>query len=502
MAEESKNIDRLFKEKLVGHKVTAPAGAWERLEADLVPAKKRVAAFYWRLAAAVVLLLLAFGAGYFFSQYNVNEPELAASRPAVKTTGQTTEKAVVPADDHFAPDVVSGNTAKNGRGDKTVKTERSEKPVTEKNILLAEETATEKISSPANTNKKDENAAAQRSAVAVEATKPVLKVEPVPEEKSREEESLANAADIQEPESENVVKADETMAQDQVSKGEERKDMENMTPEMLHRLLVQDDGFDDEAIAGAQEPSVRGWSVGGQVIPTYSYRSLGGGSFQTPDEEVDLSYFNEIESGLSTVGGGISLAYNFNERLSIGSGLFLSRIGQENDDVIAYDSPGSGYMYKLGTSSGTVSINPAKFEKVMIRQLDDSKDSVPGDYLVNGTFVQNLDYLDVPLVLNYKVLNKRFSVNVSGGLSPGLLVNNRSYFDVDDQKIQTGVTENIKPMIFNSVIGIGLAYDVSKKVSINLSPTFKYSLSPVNTGSALKYHPYSISLFTGIAYKL
>ena len=73
---------------------------------------------------------------------------------------------------------------------------------------------------------------------------------------------------------------------------------------------------------------------------------------------------------------------------------------------------------------------------------------------------------------------------------------------IDNEKIQTGFTENIKPMIYNSVLGLGIAYEISKKVSINLSPTFKYSLSPVNTGSGLKYHPYSLSWFTGISYKL
>ncbi len=496
MAEETKNIDKLIKEKLLGHKVPAPAGAWERLEADLVPARRRAMAIYWKLAAAVVLLLLAFGGGYFLSQYHINKTSVALSQQAADEIKQTVEKDAVSGVDNSAFAVVPGHVVDNeelnrAEPDKnnivpaeksSAKSEPSQEKITEKNRTVATQKA------PANVR--------NTNAVALSEDQSDLK------QKTAEEEVLAKTIESRKPENDEVVQTDETVAQAPVLQDETDKDLEEMTPEMLHRLLVRDDGFDDATLAEVQKPSVRGWSVGGQVSPTYSYRSLGGGSFQTPDEEVDQSYFNDIESGLSTVGGGISLAYNFSERLSIGSGLYLSRIGQENDDVIAYDSPGSGYMYRLGTSSGTVSINPAKFEQVMIRQLDDSKDSVPGDYLVNGTFVQNLDYIDVPLVLNYKVLNKRFSVNLSGGLSPGLLVNNRSYFDVDGQKIQTGITENIKPMIFNSVIGIGMAYDISKKVSVNLSPTFKYSLSPVNKGSALKYHPYSISLFTGIAYKL
>jgi hypothetical protein len=91
---------------------------------------------------------------------------------------------------------------------------------------------------------------------------------------------------------------------------------------------------------------------------------------------------------------------------------------------------------------------------------------------------------------------------LSGGLSPGILVNNRSYFNVDGEKVQTGYTQNIKPVIYNSVMGLGIEYSITTKLFINLDPLFKYSLSPINSNSGIKYHPYSVSWFTGITYKL
>jgi hypothetical protein len=100
------------------------------------------------------------------------------------------------------------------------------------------------------------------------------------------------------------------------------------------------------------------------------------------------------------------------------------------------------------------------------------------------------------------VLDKKISVNVNGGLSPGILVNNRSYFDIDGQKIQTGTTENLKPMIYNSLFGIGFGYAFTKKLIFSIEPTFKYSLTPINSNSGINYRPYSMSWFTGISYKL
>ncbi len=478
MADKRKNIDNLFRDHLVGHKTSAPAGAWERLQADLKPTKKRAWMLYARLAAAVVFLLLAFGAGYLLSEFSSDDTNITASKTETNITDQ-------PAKDVLTHPVEINNDVED------IKEIADQE--TDKKILLAD--ADHDIQKPPVTKVDVPEKMPVQKNVAEEKQDVFVK-EPVKEE---ELTVAITDEDIQKE----IQDTNETVAEAAETQIGKEDGLEKMTPEELHKLLVGGDDFTDDIFAEGQSASNSKWSVGGQLSPTYSYRTLSGEGFETPDEMVvDQSYFNDSENGLTTLGGGISLAYNFNDRLSLGSGLFLSRIGQENTDVVAYDSPDNDYMYKLATSSGTVSINPTKFERVMIGQIDNPKDSIPGEYLVNGTFVQNLDYLEVPLVLKYKVLNKRFSVNLSGGLSPGILVNNRSYFSINNEKIQTGFTENIKPMIYNSVLGLGMAYEISKKVSINLSPTFKYSLSPVNTGSGLKYHPYSLSWFTGISYKL
>jgi len=490
MADERKNIDKLFSDHLVGHKVNAPAGAWERLQGDLQPRKRGTAFLYVRLAAASLLLVLAFGAGYFLSEYSTNNTNMTATNMEPETVDETAEEASIPPLEISEKEKDFDEAGELDNQQQLVLAETNQE--TNQNVILAE------------LDQESQKASTTKTETAQET--------PVPESVTGEQEdgiqeipeSDIVVADVVEEEEIQKEPLDEnkTVAVVAESQTDTDEDLENMSPEMLHRLLIGDDEFNDEILAEEQSNINDKWSVGGQISPTYSYRTISGEGFETPDEIIDPSYFNDTENGLRTVGGGISLAYNFNDRLSLGSGLYLSRIGQENNDVVAYDSPDSQYMYKLASSSGTVTINPTRFAKALTPQAASDKDSIPGDYTVNGTFVQNLDYLEVPFVLNYKVLNKRFSINLNGGLSPGILVNNRSYFSIEDEKIQTGTTENIKPMIYNSVLGLGLAYDISQRVSVNLSPTFKYSLSPVNTGSGLNYHPYSFSWFTGISYKL
>jgi hypothetical protein len=501
MADERKNIDNLFRDHLVGHKVSAPAGAWDRLQADLQPRKKRAAFLYIKLAAASLLLLLAFGAGYLLSEFGPDNTNLTASKTEVTNPGQQIENTSSLPDesnqivsDKFNDDALHA-------ADKELLLADADQDVVQKPLIIDVKSDPDQKLAVAVADQIDQ----KTDAINLETT-------PSHEKLSNESydilhEELVAVEDIAVV-AEDEVEVDEKVVNDDAMAASPdpqftNDELEKMTPEQLHLLLVGDDDYSDEVLAADQVKSNPNWTIGGQLSPTYSYRNLNGNAFEAPDENIDQSYFNDNENGLTTIGGGISLAYNFNERLSLGSGLYLSRIGQENNDVVAYDSPDSQYMYKLASSSGTVTINPTRFAKVLTPIAAIDKDSIPGDYLVNGTFVQNLDYLEVPVVLNYKVLNKRFSINLNGGLSPGILVNNRSYFNVEDEKIQTGTTENIKPMIYNSVLGIGMAYDISKKVSVNLSPTFKYSLSPVNSSSSgINYHPYSISWFTGISYKL
>lgn len=277
-----------------------------------------------------------------------------------------------------------------------------------------------------------------------------------------------------------------------------------MDAEMLHQLLIGDqDDFTDNLFSDPKQNKNSKWVIGGRISPVYSYRNINGDAFNTPDESVSVDVFNSNEEAIVSMAGGISLDYAFSNRFSLASGMYISRIGQQNNDVLAYNDPASANMYKLATSTGTVTVNPGKFDRVIAEQPSSIKDSMPGDYTVNGSFVQNLDYLEVPLILKYKLLDKKLSLNVLGGLSPGILVNNQSYFSIDGEKLQTGTTENINPLIYNSVLGFGIEYSITGKLSVSMEPSFKYSLSPINnSNNGLEYHPYSLSWFTGISYKL
>jgi hypothetical protein len=46
-----------------------------------------------------------------------------------------------------------------------------------------------------------------------------------------------------------------------------------------------------------------------------------------------------------------------------------------------------------------------------------------------------------------------------------------------------------------------MEYSLSKKLTLNLEPTFRYYLNPFNDVTGLRAHPYSFGVFSGVAYK-
>jgi len=473
MAEKNSNIDKLFKDHLVGYRAKAPADAWERLHGELHKGSSVRAIWLWRSVAAAILLLIAFSAGYFFSDFQ-------KSNSGQFTLNEQTEVAL-PEQNVISPE--------NSDAETSVGQEESNFGKQENGFMPKAEPKKEKLI----------------SAELAEVTRETLTTTPVISNDQPAGE-LATIDPHQQDEnqlSEKLTPIPVDVISEDITTEETTKP-ENLLfndPEFLRQMLLADDNLAFDFGGQTEKSTSSNWSIGGRISPLYSYRTINDGSYETANEAVAKEYFDEVESGLLTIAGGISLNYKFSDRWSLGSGMYVSRIGQETSQVLAFATPGSSGMYKLATSAGTVTINPVKFQSVMVEQQVSVKDTIPGGYIVSGDFVQNLDYFEVPFIMQYKVTDKRFSVQLMGGLSPGILVNNRSYFESDGQKVQTGIIEDVSPMIYNSVVGFGLEYSISEKVSLNLEPTFRYSLTPVNTSSNLSTHPYSMSWFTGITYR-
>ena len=251
------------------------------------------------------------------------------------------------------------------------------------------------------------------------------------------------------------------------------------------------------------------WSIAALATPTY-YGTINSGSD-------DLSkQISATDQPILSYTGGVALSYKVNKRLSVQSGLFYSSVGQELDGINSfagfqkYDNTKGDHNFEILTSNGTVfTSNPDVFlfadgnsDRIITTfnkdVFDPQKASL--DY-INNTMKQSFSYLELPVYLRYKVIDKTVDFNLIGGLSYNLLVNNSVYTVIDGNKYMIGTTEGLNMFSLSSSVGMGMEYNFSSKLSLNLEPTFRYYMNSFNNVNGSHFHPYSFGIFSGISYK-
>jgi hypothetical protein len=251
------------------------------------------------------------------------------------------------------------------------------------------------------------------------------------------------------------------------------------------------------------------WSIAAMASPTYYSR------FNSGSDELSKQLMAS-EQPLISYSGGVAFSYKISKRFSIQSGLYYSSLGQKVDGVNSfsgfqkYVNSKGGPNFEVPTTNGTIyTNNPDVFlvangtgEKVLTAYTNDVFDPNKANLqYINNTLIQNFSYLEFPVVLRYKVVDKMIGINLIGGLSYNLLVNNSVYTTIDGNKYPVGDTKILNPLTLSSSLGMGMEYNFSEKLSLNLEPTFRYYLNPFSGTIGSNIHPYSFGIFSGVSYK-
>jgi len=211
---------------------------------------------------------------------------------------------------------------------------------------------------------------------------------------------------------------------------------------------------------------------------------------------------------------GVTVGYKISDRLTIQSGIGMASIGQTISDVNVYAGLSdfyavkSSYLYSVETASGTILAGNTDL------YLTDSRDRVgtlvqgnmadPSKYeltQVGSEIQQVFRYLEMPVVLRYKLIDRKLGLNLSGGVAYGLLVDNAAYTGEGSGLIRVGHTEGINLHNISSQLGLGMEYDLSRKITFNLEPVFRYYMTPLSDISGSLYKPYSVGFWSGFSFK-
>ena len=318
--------------------------------------------------------------------------------------------------------------------------------------------------------------------------------------------SNKTASDIQRAvstsETENLLK--ETSSQNAIAWNAKSSNTPQNEKEKEENLMVGDSLISEspsieEAIAQAEETSekeedeklVNRWQVQANIAPVY-YNSLGKGS------HIDNEFVSNSKSGETNTSYGVNVSYAISKKFAIRSGISSLNLSYDTDNVILYESP---------TTNTPNNTNPLRNINLAVENQELSAFS--GDnlgfqqinnVLFNAAISQRLSYYEVPVELEYKLVNNRFGVHIIGGMSTFFLNDNEVYSEFEEYTTYIGEANNVNSVSFSTNLGIGLNYKFTEKLLFNFEPTFKYQLNGFENTSG-NFRPYIIGVYTGFSYK-
>lgn len=245
------------------------------------------------------------------------------------------------------------------------------------------------------------------------------------------------------------------------------------------------------------------WSVGPSVAPVY-FDASGEGS------PINSEFSTNAKTGNFNLSYGLSVAYEVGRRVKIRTGIHKVKYGYDTNDVafstsltatttrrsfdnIAYNRNSRGIIVEsrsLGNSQGFLD-SPSLASKEV------TMNDVP---VLDGKMVQQLGYIEVPLEVNYAVVDKKFGVDLIGGVSSLFLVDNSVLLESESLVTEMGEAKNANDLNFSANVGMGLNYKFSPKVQMHLEPMFKYQLNTFSE-TAGNFRPYSLGIYSGVSFK-
>ncbi len=249
------------------------------------------------------------------------------------------------------------------------------------------------------------------------------------------------------------------------------------------------------------------WSMGAAMMPSY-YSKFYAGKDKSGKE------FVSNESTVFSYSGGLSFSFEISERVSLISGFFYNSIGQRIDGIssfsgfIKYADTKSSGDFMVKTSAGSInSTNKDIYlldisgSRVVTQYNLDVFDPIKANLsYIGNNVIQNMNYLTFPLLMKYKLIDRKIDLNMLGGISYGILINNSSYITSGGVKYILGKTNGLSQITFSSEIGMGVEYKLSEKFTFNLEPLLRYYLTPIGVTTGTNIHPYSFGILSGVFY--
>ncbi len=461
------NIDRLFREGLSDYLATPPTHVWDAINAEIKSKRKqKIVLLLWKGSAAAAFIGVIILAGILFNTRKLETPQHLSSLQS--DSGQIIFKS----ENKETATTTANNTTSTNKDDKQIE-----------NLYVQELPIGKSLHSSKNIDTKTHLKSNKSKFTNILTTNNISK--------NNKEVALTFLKN-----KDGIAKT-ETIDPSTIFFLQNS----NMDNKRMTDIIFGDSG-EEEKIKKELFTAI---SVGGQIAPSYSYRDADNNSAKN-------------ESGITKLTGGVNVNFKTNKRLRIETGLLYAQVGQKfsNSSYTPNNSMAFGLLEdNIQPTPSSNNYQNSMGNIVPKRSSSEMFDAAPltnfgaSRTISNMAFSgnsdvdiqQELEYIEIPFILKYDIINKGIALSLNGGVSTNLLVGNNAYNISNNTKNKIGMMEGINTVSYSASFGFGLRTPINSSFDFNLEPRFKYFINSITSSSNYKYKPYSMGVIVGVNYK-
>ncbi|RSK41466.1 outer membrane beta-barrel protein [Mangrovimonas spongiae] len=509
---DKKHIDRIFQEKFKDFEASPGKHVWENIQNELHQSennkKPKAIPFWLKLSsvAAILIFILALS-GLLQSDFNEREEK----KPAVVNTS-TTNIETREGNSPSYKETLDSNTSKNilikkdGKQENLLTQEQNIK--TEHSISTPSKTASNNaltktgntVSNTKNITKSTEGQTGTNTNKTQKITQ-LANTNQIPVNTRNHTNSLKQNNTYKTSKERNVSSS---TTKNSITKIESylSPNLETTIPKnkiTTDTLIIHTGNAIEKAIAMAKEAEQNNeeenvanrWQVSANIAPVY-YNSFGDGS------HIDEQFVGNSKTGEVNTSYGVNVSYAMNKKWALRTGVNSLKLSYDTNGVILYESAGNQQVSPLKNVS--LSSNNQNIAAISSNTIQASNVPEIFSQNYNAAISQRLSYFEIPIEVEYKLLESRLGIQVIGGVSTFFLDDNQIYSEFDGYKTQIGKANNINDLSFSGNLGLGFNYKFTDTFKFNLEPTFKYQFNAYENTSG-NFNPYIIGVYSGFSFR-
>jgi hypothetical protein len=448
MSKQDKHIDRIFQESFKNFESQPSAHVWNNIEERLQPKKKRVIPIWFRYAGIAAALVLAFGLGYW-SNLNTDFK-----------TNSVTNLNSIPFQFNISNEASSSFQQANELLNNILNSSQN----------MGFSNSTTLISGKTSTNKVDSNIEAGEGQLAQSNSNAFNSILNEMYVKS----SLLDSFRFSESSSLINLYTSETNATNQ-----NLGSLSQISEENKNAATDEDESLTEESNSIANR-----WFIKPVISPIFN---AGQNASSALGQEVAAN----SSSGDLSFSYGMQVGLKLNNKWSLRTGINQVNTSYTTQNVVYAPTASSLISTDLTSTYGIYS------QDYYNNNIGNQGTRI---FSENGNITQQLGFIEVPLEIEYRILDGKLGINLSGGASTFLLTNNGLMLETNNGMTNIGESQNINQTSFSTNVGLGINYKVTKKLQLNVEPALKYQINTFND-SNLRFNPYFFGVYTGLQFQ-